>query len=316
MTRPNFATRSTISSRTLRAVSASERRAAPSWSRRSIADGGQGEQAVRVGSAAQRPDRCDGLLAEFRGRQAHDMVQGNRAAICRRGILRRTMEVAPDHEWRPSGPRGSNVCLHRILRMRLPRAEQGRRIPNSEFRERSVIEVGREEPEHPVVFDKGGIDARDSWHEGRSLRPAMREVRGLVERNLPGVRDDAFVRSKIVLLEEDLRHASPDHAEWVGVVAPGLRWREPADVEHPLRLEEPGDRRIDDANVPVVVSERAVVLLLEKVPYPPEGAQGLGHAVGLSNDEGGYRPYAWDGHVPGQPEHTRCLPWRWDPCAS
>src|SRR6266568_3194356 len=241
--------------------------------------------------------------------------------------------------------------------MRLPRAEQGRRIPNSEFRKRSVIEVTREEPEHPVVFDKGGIDARDSWHEGRDLRPAMWEVRGLVQRNLPGmrglgdaihasfpfdevgigrmdaevdfhlgrrepavrrlanVRDDAFVRSKIVLLEEDLRHASPDHAEWVGIVAPGLRWREPADVEHPLRLEEPGDRRIDDANVPVVVSERAVVLLLEKVPHPPEGVQGLGHAVGLRNEEGGYRPYAWDGHVPGQPEHTRCLPWRWDPCA-
>ena len=59
-----------------------------------------------------------------------------------------------------------------------------------------------------------GVDPEIDLH----LRGGEGPVRGRAH-----VRDDAFVRSKIVLFEEDLRHASPDHAEGIGIVTPGLR---------------------------------------------------------------------------------------------
>src|SRR5437867_3593893 len=83
--------------------------------------------------------------------------------------------------------------------MRRPRAEEVRGVPDPELRERTIVLIRAEQPEHPVALEHGAVDPRDTADEGPDPRPLIRKRDRTVERNLValgGLRDaEHFPRS-------------------------------------------------------------------------------------------------------------------------
>src|SRR3990170_981458 len=134
---------------------------------------GRGErvESVRIRTLPVWLNPCDRLLFELPGRQGYDPVYHDTGPVGPRTILGRPVERSPMDEWCPPGTGGSEVRLHRIKMVRLPRTEGAVGVPNHQVAIGPTCCVCAHQPPQSSVLKDCVVDCGDSPEQGGHFPP-------------------------------------------------------------------------------------------------------------------------------------------------
>src|SRR2546428_15676 len=152
---------------------------------RDIPDSGKRVNPIGERALRERLDGRRGLLHELGWGQAHNPVDYNSASVHSRAILGRSVEDAAVDERRSRGPRGSDVRLHRVQRVRFPRPLEVPCMPHEQRHVFADVAVRAGEPPPALVTEDGRVQGRDTRYERAYLLPSCREIDRSVQANLP-----------------------------------------------------------------------------------------------------------------------------------